>query len=66
MSDSINLIIQIAMLGVIITVITQVLESAGFPQYKMPISIIGIISIMVIVAVKLSAFFSQIKTMFYF
>ena len=62
---NIELIFKIAAIGILITVITQVLKKSDRDDIAMLVSIVGIVIVLTLVVNVVSALFTTIKQMFY-
>ena len=62
----IDMIFKIAAIGVLITIINQVLQKAGREEYATMITIAGIIIVVLMVAKEIANFFNTLRGIFGF
>ena len=61
-----DLVFRIAMIGIVITVINQVLKKADREEYATVITIVGTVMIVLMAAQEVAAFFETIRELFDF
>jgi len=64
MSFDVDIVFKIAAIGIIVTVLNQVLLRAGREEQAMMTTLAGIIVVLVIIIQMVYDFFSAVKTMF--
>lgn len=61
---SIDLVLKIAAIGIIVTVLGQVLKHEGHEEMATMSSIAGLVIVLIVIVDQLSKLFSTIKTVF--
>lgn len=64
--DELKLIVEIATVGILITVLDKIFESAGRKEQGTLITIVGLIVVFMMVVGLISKLFTNVKTMFNF